>query len=193
MLTGAAGHPFADNTTLFLIGGGGAGNNTSLDAVEPINSGVSAYTYDNTSQTACISYDGGYKLAYFSMPLEAASGMNNSTARHDVLLNIINWFGYSPVENIAGTLVPNDIILHQNYPNPFNPETEISFSLPSMMDVNLTIYDAAGRMVDSIHSGTLSAGIHAFTFNGELLASGIYFARLETPKGSKLNKMVLLK
>ena len=193
MLSGVEGHPFADNTSLFLIGGSGAGNNGSLDAVEAINGGLAAYTYDNTLQTACVSFEGDYKLVYFSMPLEAVSGMNFTTPRHIVISNIIDWFGYNAVENFTSELTPSRIFLSQNYPNPFNPETEITFSLPSMMNVSLTVFDATGRVVDTIHSGMLAAGVHTFTFNGEMLASGIYFARLETPSGSNLRKMVLLK
>jgi len=38
--------------------------------------------------------------------------------------------------------------LHNAYPNPFNPVTNISFSLPSEMHIELNILDIQGRMVN---------------------------------------------
>jgi hypothetical protein len=69
-------------------------------------------------------------------------------------------------------------------PNPFNPQTEIQFTLPQGGDVRLVIFDVRGRLVRTLVSGSLAAGVHAVTWNGRddggrAQASGVYLALLE--------------
>lgn len=52
------------------------------------------------------------------------------------------------------------------FPTPFNPSTSITLELKDTGMVNLVIYDAAGRVIDTIHRGHLSQGIHVFTWGG---------------------------
>ncbi len=70
-----------------------------------------------------------------------------------------------------------------NIPNPFNPRTEIRFQLSDNSNVELTIYDATGRMVVALYNGNLASGQQSFTWNGnnqlgQAVSSGTYFARL---------------
>ena len=103
-MTGVDGHPFADNTELFLIGGSGAGNSQSMDAIEPIFPAIHAYTYNNTTYTGCISYEGDYKLAYFSFPVESVSGLNNTIPRDELFTYVIEWFDSQ--EEVSVNLYP---------------------------------------------------------------------------------------
>lgn len=79
------------------------------------------------------------------------------------------------------------------YPNPFNPAATIPVSLGSDQDVRLSVYDLKGRLVRVLHDGALTAGNHAFSFDGRELASGTYFCRLETPVGVQTERMTLVK
>lgn len=84
--------------------------------------------------------------------------------------------------------------LQQNYPNPFNPETIISYSLSVPENVKIVVYDIDGREVMTLVDATKSAGNHSVVFDGQTLASGMYFYRLITdgmPQASR--KMLLLK
>jgi flagellar hook assembly protein FlgD len=88
--------------------------------------------------------------------------------------------------------------LHQNIPNPFNPMTKIAFELPARADVDVIIYNVAGREVRTLHSGVLSAGPHSLTWDGTMndgstAASGVYWYKLSTPDGESARSMVLLK
>jgi len=83
-------------------------------------------------------------------------------------------------------------------PNPFNPQTKISFSLPSDSHVHLLVYDIRGRLVNVLMEGTQVAGPHSVIWDGKdqhgaQVASGTYFARLETSHGVQIQKMVMLK
>lgn len=89
--------------------------------------------------------------------------------------------------------LPDGYALAQNYPNPFNPATSIRYQLGAPGKVTLTVYDALGRQVTTLVDGTQGAGQHHVTFDGADLASGVYFYRLRTEVGQKVQQMVLLK
>ena len=79
------------------------------------------------------------------------------------------------------------------HPNPFNSTASLAFELPGASDVTFLVSDILGRIVEERHSGSLSAGSHHFTWNANDLPSGIYFARLDSRFGSRLQKLILLK
>jgi hypothetical protein len=69
-------------------------------------------------------------------------------------------------------------------PNPFNPRTTVAFELARSAHVTLRVYDARGRLLRSLHDGTLPAGRHALAWDGRDdagrgLGSGVYLLRLE--------------
>ncbi len=79
------------------------------------------------------------------------------------------------------------------HPNPFNPTTMISFSVPAGQEIKLAVFDAAGRMVESLASGYRDAGTHSVLFDATGLSSGLYFYRLESSGGATGKPIVLLK
>jgi len=90
-------------------------------------------------------------------------------------------------------LVPDQFYLAQNYPNPFNPSTTFKFSLSEAGEVDLSVYNVLGQKVSTVVSGTLDAGQHEVTWDGEQFSSGVYFYRLTTPTNTETKKMMLLK
>lgn len=91
------------------------------------------------------------------------------------------------------TQLPKDFYLSQNHPNPFNPSTTISYELPEASQVTLKVYDITGREVASLVNGRQEAGKYKSSFDASNLATGIYFARLNTEKYIKTIKMSLIK
>lgn len=88
--------------------------------------------------------------------------------------------------------------LQQNHPNPFNPITTISYDLPELTDVNLTIFDVKGRKVATLLNTPRDAGTHKVQWNGlddrgKQVSTGVYLARLQAGDFSKTIKMVYLK
>ncbi|MBI5214357.1 MAG: right-handed parallel beta-helix repeat-containing protein [Ignavibacteriae bacterium] len=80
--------------------------------------------------------------------------------------------------------LPTEFALEQNYPNPFNPLTIVNYQLPIDNVVTLKVYDMLGREVATLVDGMQEAGYYAQPWNGtdangQQLASGIYFYRLE--------------
>jgi len=79
------------------------------------------------------------------------------------------------------------------FPNPFNVQTTISFSLACQSQVNISIYDITGRLVDLLASKYYDVGKHELVWDATGQPSGIYFARLRAGEYFKTNRMVLLK
>ncbi|MBI5476112.1 MAG: T9SS type A sorting domain-containing protein [Ignavibacteriales bacterium] len=99
-------------------------------------------------------------------------------------------------ERDALALTPDYFELYQNYPNPFNPSTTISFSLPELCHVSLTIYDIIGREVMTLlDNQELDEGLMEINFDASSLSSGVYLYRLSISETNQqqFKKMLLLK
>jgi hypothetical protein len=84
------------------------------------------------------------------------------------------------------------------YPNPFNPSTTIRYTVPSKGRVQIGIYDARGAHVATLVNEEKEAGAYTKPWdgkggNGATLSSGVYFARVTHPSGTRSYKTVLLK
>ena len=84
--------------------------------------------------------------------------------------------------------IPNGYYLSNNYPNPFNPTTNIEFKIPERTNVTIKVFDITGREISSLINEIKSAGSYKINFNGNNLASGVYFYRIETERFVDRNK-----
>jgi hypothetical protein len=95
---------------------------------------------------------------------------------------------------VTGQLgVPTKFELFANYPNPFNPTTVIKYNLPKAQMVTLKVYNVLGQTVATLVEARQNAGYYQVTFNGDRLASGVYFYILRTQNFTATQKMMLLK
>ena len=92
-----------------------------------------------------------------------------------------------PLSNIK------DFNLSQNFPNPFNNSTSFFYTLPKGDNVELTIYDEKGALVQRLFSGYQSAGKYRVNWKTDNLASGVYIYRIRTGSFKISKKAVLLK
>ncbi|MCX6162284.1 MAG: T9SS type A sorting domain-containing protein [Ignavibacteriae bacterium] len=104
--------------------------------------------------------------------------------------------GIQPVS----VLIPKEFKLMQNYPNPFNPITKINFDIPVCHSgegrnpvVNLVIYDALGRKIETLVNQKMNAGSYSVDFNASNLSGGVYFCRMQSAGFTDVKKLVLLK
>jgi enediyne biosynthesis protein E4 len=91
------------------------------------------------------------------------------------------------------TALPDKFNLYQNYPNPFNPTTIIKFNIPDPGIVSLKIYNELGKEIKTLANEFMNKGTYEISFNGEELASGIYFYKLEAGNFSESKSMMLIK
>jgi hypothetical protein len=89
--------------------------------------------------------------------------------------------------------IPEGYVLSQNYPNPFNPSTNVVFEVPENANVEVSVFDVTGTLVQTLASGTFAAGQHEVTFTAGDLPSGVYIIRMQTPFGTMARKAMLLK
>jgi len=101
------------------------------------------------------------------------------------------WQGLVGIEE--SEQIPNTAILHQNYPNPFNPTTEINFSLNQTQNINLSVFNLKGELVQSLFGGKKEKGNHTIIFDASRLNSGVYFYKLSTDNKSLTKRMLFLK
>jgi len=88
--------------------------------------------------------------------------------------------------------------LSTNYPNPFNPGTVIEYSLSDDADVELIVYNLLGQKVRTLVNEYQTRGPRKAFWNGKDdqgngVASGIYFYRLQAGNLSQTQRMVLIR
>lgn len=100
---------------------------------------------------------------------------------------------YENVTSIENENIPENIFLYQNYPNPFNPVTEIKFSIEQTQNVNLSIFNSKGELVQTLFEGEKEKGNHSIKFDASRLNSGVYFYKLSSNNINFTRKMLFLK
>jgi hypothetical protein len=91
---------------------------------------------------------------------------------------------------------------HPARPNPFNPATTLAFDVPGeaggARPVELAIYDVSGRLVRRLIDAPVESGRQTVAWdgrdsNGSVLASGIYFARIQIGDFGATQKLTMLR
>ena len=142
---------------------------------------------------------GDAKTVYLSFMAEASCEFyEDSVVVSDnfrtLITNICEWFEI-PVVSAENPAIANPLQfeLYPNHPNPFNAETTISFYLPRSAEVNLSIYNTTGQLIETLISDFSQSGNHRTTWRAERYSSGIYFCRLKTGDFESSQKLLLLK
>jgi hypothetical protein len=113
-----------------------------------------------------------------------------------ISINNLNWNNKSVL--IADNDGSKSFSLGQNFPNPFNPATKITYKLNKPAQVKLSVYDITGREVKRLIDQYQNVGEYNISWNssdnnGQKMASGMYFARLNVDNESVSRKMVMTK
>jgi len=81
------------------------------------------------------------------------------------------------------------LALFQNKPNPFKDETTVGFALPASGTADITVLDMQGRVLKTIQ-GDYAAGYNEVQINFADLPRGVFYYRLETAFGTRVQKMM---
>ena len=108
----------------------------------------------------------------------------------------------SPVElqNLEQGRAPHSVVsVHDPYPNPFNPVVWFNYEVKSPSEIQIEVFDSAGRRVRGLRSEYHHPGAYEVAWNGcdnhgAKQAAGQYFFAVTTGNGKKLvRKIVMLK
>jgi hypothetical protein len=98
-----------------------------------------------------------------------------------------------------GAPLPVAARLLPNHPNPFNPSTTVRFDLKRPGSVELSIFDAQGRLVRTLaRSEHFASGRHELRWNGDddagrRVASGVYYLKLIAGSTVDSQRLVMVK
>ncbi len=86
--------------------------------------------------------------------------------------------------------------LYAPYPNPVSAQSQIVYALPTDGEVNLSVYDTAGRLVRTLAQGVREAGFHVVSFDGRndnaaSLPAGVYYTKLSVAGQDLTRKLVI--
>jgi hypothetical protein len=149
----------------------------------PANAPAGVYTYTM--------YSGNYsiELVYSQASFDFEKSASEDGSGYVDNWNVSGWD--EPLNQYVN--IPLEFALYPAHPNPFNPETSISFTLKEAEITKLIIYDITGREIVRLADGMMNPGSYEFTFNGNNLASGVYFVRLISGNYEQAQKLLLLK
>ncbi|MBT3232196.1 MAG: T9SS type A sorting domain-containing protein [Calditrichaeota bacterium] len=101
--------------------------------------------------------------------------------------------GFTVLDVMVNTTVPDEYYLSQNYPNPFNSMTRLDYGLPETASVSIKAFDMNGRLAATVVDGKIKAGHHSAVINGSNLASGVYWIKLESNDFKAIRKVAMIK
>ncbi len=105
------------------------------------------------------------------------------------------------VTHVAATAPPHRalFLLDNPRPNPFNPTTRIRFQLSEPSTVDLALFDARGRLVQTLLRGSaLGAGSEEILWNGKddkgrPVSSGVYFCKMMVAGDQQVRRLTLIR
>lgn len=110
------------------------------------------------------------------------------------LLDVIGASLRSPtIVQLRSQEIPASMTLEQNYPNPFNGQTIIRYSMARTGRVTLRLFDALGRVVQTLVDGEQAQGAYEVTLSTNSLATGIYIYRIQHQNASLSRSMIVLR
>jgi len=101
--------------------------------------------------------------------------------------------GSTWIDEKNNKVYPSKFELSQNYPNPFNPKTVISYQLPVISEVELSIYNILGQKVATLVSEKQPAGVYKIEWDAADFASGVYYYLIQANDFQQVKKMIILK
>ena len=146
--------------------------------------------------------DGSYAIVGLSpgtYTLEATAVGYNSTAYgpvsavKDVSGVNITLTSVTGVEEFQPNVLTHPLLFLAVTPNPATSKVIIGYELPKSEDIDLTVYDIAGRKIVTLVHGIETPGAKVVDWNSGNVPQGIYFIRLASASTTIVRKLVILR
>jgi len=195
-IAGVAGDPLFDGSLFVITGSGGANNQESPSIVKPAGDAQISLEY-SSGGGAAVTCEAPHRIIYFAFGFEAISTKED---RLDVMARVLD-FGGLPVEEKNTVPAPDQdgiLGIRSAAPNPFNPRTIVVFELKETRELDIAVYNMAGKKVRSLGRGRFESGVHSIVWNGEAdagrpCASGVYLFDIRGGGLQATRRLVMLK
>jgi hypothetical protein len=109
-----------------------------------------------------------------------------------VLLNTLTIVG------VAGREPAMNALTLRGHPNPARRRYSLSFDLPRSSPARVSVLDAMGRRVKTLHEGSLAAGAHRIIWDladsqRRRVAAGLYFCELRVADDLRRTRFAVLR
>jgi len=103
-----------------------------------------------------------------------------------------------PPYTLTAPVSDDSFTVEGNYPNPFASQTTITYHVPELTDVRVTVYDLLGRHISTLVDAPHTPGHHEIRWNGhssagQPLSSGVYILRVQTDTETFTRRMTLVR
>jgi hypothetical protein len=100
--------------------------------------------------------------------------------------------------NPEESILPDKFFVSPNYPNPFNPSTNIDIHIDLEAKLNVSIFDAKGRLVNTLMNKNQTPGFYSLRWagkdkNGKDVPTGVYFIQVKSGHNMDTQKVALIK
>ena len=138
----------------------------------------------------------GIQYAFNNIYSPGAAQVQNERSIRFTTESPINYV--SPLSSKDDSNLPSGFQMLPAYPNPFNPSTTISYQLPKISDVKISIYDILGNEIDILINENKYAGKYNIQWQGQdrfgkSVSSGTYFVVLDALNSRKVQKILFIK
>jgi hypothetical protein len=164
-------------------------DNTKGDVISFIQSPDTLY---DSLVTGIRNLSGAMKYVVIGFPLYFMEIEDAKTFLQKALVDIGAGIGEEAIQQT------HQLVIGKPYPEPFKTSTCLTLMLPHPERVTVQVFDVTGRKVRDVYQGILTEGTHTFNWRGRdnrgrLMASAIYFIRIETESTVAARKVVFLR
>lgn len=133
----------------------------------------------------------------YSIAIQAENGNFSKSLVTSIAVvdGVLHTLGNVDTKNNINENNVESIKLMPSYPNPFSTQTTISFELKNSSPAVLTIYDAVGRVVETVDLSSYGIGTHQYTWNvnQNKVKNGLYITEIRNGKERVTQTMIYSK
>ncbi|MEO0077175.1 MAG: T9SS type A sorting domain-containing protein, partial [candidate division WOR-3 bacterium] len=174
------------NGALYLIKGG----NTNTFYQYTPETGWLQLVRDTIARINGLGVKTGANLAYFDSKVYLLKGNNTQ-----------EFWSYLPSTKLIRPTITSSAMTKKTtatnwfnfkvMPNPFEKMTTIRYTVATAGNVTIKLYNASGRLIETLVNEHLAAGNYTLTVSAEKLAKGIYFVKCENEGNSAQVKLIV--
>ncbi|MCX6230122.1 MAG: DUF2271 domain-containing protein [Bacteroidetes bacterium] len=165
--------------------------------------GALSIVWNGTDVAAAVVADGVYKVwvefawASSSKLVTSFSFTKGSVTDHQAPADYTSGTGsltaitldWVPAVGVADVQKPADFTI---YPNPVTNQSKINYTLTSIADVTISLFDVTGKLINVLFDENQAAGTYSLPISTEgRLTPGVYFVRMNTGRTQHTEKIII--